>query len=139
MSNKFTQANLEVSDFIKSLENLSEEIEQKMVLELRVTGAMIETDYKMNVPVDTGRLRSSIHLQHSDFKRYVYSDRKGQNFDGTFKMDDDNKFTVYVGTNVEYAPKIEYEGGKVMGKNALETAFEKNTNGLIQRLEKLIK
>ena len=130
---------LDITNFINSLENLSKEVEDNMVKELRVTGAMIESDYKRNVPVVTGRLRSSIHTQHSDFKRFVYSDRKGQNFDGTFKMDDNSKFSVYVGTNVEYAPKIEIEGGKIMGAKALETAFEKNTSGLMERLARLVK
>jgi hypothetical protein len=130
---------LDITNFVNSLENLSQEIENKMIHELRVTGAMIETDYKYGVPTVTARLKTSIHMQHSDFKNYVYSDRKGQNFNGTFRMSDNDKFSVFIGTNVEYAPKIEMQGGKIMGKDALETAFNKNTSGLLERLSKLVK
>jgi carbon monoxide dehydrogenase subunit G len=129
---KKTQSLLDINPFLQSLV-------KKIVGEIRVTGAMVETDYKREVPVDTGRLRSSIHMQHSDNQGHTYSDNQGRMFDGTLPTKAD-RYTVFVGTNVEYATRIELGQTKTQkGKKALENAFEKNTRGLIGRLEKLIK
>jgi len=127
----------EIKGLVADIEKYSQEVQRKCIEEIRVTGALIETDYKLNVPVDTGRLRSSIHTKHSDYKAHNYSDNKGQMFDGTLSIEP-NDFQAVTGTNVEYATKIELSGGKVKGKNALATAFEKNTRGLPSRLAKLI-
>ena len=124
----------DISDFVDSLEKTNETIEQALVDEIRLTGFMIESDYKINVRVDTGRLRSSMHTAHSDYTRHVYSDQKGQMFDGTLKsVPQPDRFTVYNGTNVEYAWKIERRD------QTFEDAFNKNTRDIVQRLEKAIK
>lgn len=132
-----TGLTLEMKGLIDKLENLPKEVEKKMVQELRVTGLMIETDYKIAVPVDTGRLRSSIHTEHSDFRNFNYTNKQGEIFDGKLSIDPTNK-QVVVGTNVVYSTIIEERGGKIMGKDALATAFQKNTSGLLDRLMKLI-
>ena len=155
---------LDVNPFFKSLAEKTKEIDEKLVKEIRTTGAMVESDYKKATPVDTGRLRSSAHMQHSDNRTHRYSDKKGGSFDGTLSTDPD-RYTVFVGTNVEYAPMIErgFSGSVSIkshmrtnkrgttfavrshsrrverkGNHALETAFEKNVSGLMQRLAKLI-
>lgn len=97
---------LDINPFFESLAKKTKEIDDKLVKEIRVTGAMVETDYKKVVPVDFGRLKTSIHLQHSDYKAHSYNDRKGNSFDGTLSTSPD-RYTVFVGTNVEYAPVIE--------------------------------
>jgi len=132
-----TGLTLEMKGLIEKLESLPKETEQRMVKELRVTGLMIETDYKIAVPVDTGRLRSSIHTEHSDFRNFTYNDKQGNMFDGKLSIDPNDR-QVVVGTNVVYSTKIEIEGGKIMGKDALSNAFKKNTSGLLDRLLKLI-
>jgi phage gpG-like protein len=130
-------SDIELKNLIQDIDQYSEEVKTRMIKELRVTGLMIESDYKIAVPVDTGRLRSSVHTKHSDYKRHSYKDATGQRYDGELSIEPkDNQ--VVVGTNVVYAAKIEFEGGKVKGQNALATAFEKNTRGLMDRLKKLI-
>ena len=156
---------IDINPFIKSLGELTKEIDDKLVKEVRTTGFMVESDYKKATPVDTGRLRSSIHTQHSDYKQHQYSDNKGQMRDGTLPTTPD-RYTVFVGTNVEYAPVIErgFNGSVTIkshfrtsrtgrqfqvrshsrkmnrkGNGALEKAFEKNVSGLLERLAKLIK
>jgi hypothetical protein len=55
-------------------------------------------------------------------------------FDGTLKsVPSPDRFTVYNGTNVEYAWKIE------VLDQTFEDAFNKNTRDIVQRLEKVIK
>jgi len=129
---------LKADQLIKKFDSLTEEIQKAMIDELRVTGFMIESAYKIGVPVDTGRLRSSIHTEHSDQTSFSYSDSKGNTFTGSlgYRL---KPTQVVVGTNVEYAEKIEYMGGKIKGKGALLTAFEAETKGLPERLAKLIK
>ena len=129
---------LKADQLIKKFDSLTEEIQKAMIDELRVTGFMIESAYKIGVPVDTGRLRSSIHTEHSDQTIFTYSDSKGNTFEGSlgYRL---KPTQVVVGTNVEYAEKIEYMGGKTKGKGALLTAFEAETKGLPERLAKLIK
>lgn len=129
---------LKVNKLVNKFESMPEEIQKAMIDELRLTAFMIETNYKLGVPVDTGRLISSIHVEHSDIKSYNYTDYPGNPFDGYIGYNL-KPTQVIIGTNVEYANKIEYRGGKEKGKGALLNAFESETAGLPERLKKLIK
>lgn len=129
---------LKITDLVKKFDEMPNQVQKAMIDELRLTGFMIETSYKLGVPVDTGRLISSIHTEHSDIKSFNYSDSKGNTYQGSLNYNlTPNQ--VIVGTNVEYAQKIEYKGGKTKGKAALLNAFESETKGLPERLAKLIK
>jgi hypothetical protein len=130
---------LKADQLIKKFDSLTAEVQQAMIDELRVTGFMIETAYKIGVPTVTARLKTSIHTEHSDLTSFSYSDMNGNTYNGSlgYKLE---RTQVIVGTNVEYASKIEYRGGKGgRGKGALLTAFEAETKGLPQRLAELIK
>lgn len=98
---------------------------------LEVAHVDIETFAKKeaDIPVDTGRLRASIHTKYTrkpsigaaarlpipqTQERYTYT-AEGEAFDGTLQTPA-GKLTVIVGTNVEYAKKINREGGG--GKNS---------------------
>lgn len=74
---------------VKILNDLSDEVIQAMknqiILGLNAIGQEAEGYAKDNCPVDTGRLRNSIANQ---------------------TVDDEQ--AVYIGTNVEYAPYVEY-------------------------------
>jgi hypothetical protein len=129
---------LKADQLIKDFDRLTGEVQQAMIDELRVTGFMIETAYKIGVPTVTARLKTSIHTEHSDLTSFSYTDNKGNTYNGSlgYKLE---RTQVIVGTNVEYSEKIEYFGGKTKGKGALLTAFEAETKGLPQRLAELIK
>ena len=129
---------LKVDKLVKEFDKMPDQIQKAMIDELRLTGTMIETGYKIAVPVDQGRLITSIHMEHSDLKSYTYTDHKGNTYNGSLNYDL-KPTQVIVGTNVEYAQKIEYRGGKTKGKAALLNAFESETRGLPERLAKLIK
>jgi hypothetical protein len=156
---------INVGDFIKKINKMPEEVQGKMIDELRLTAYIIETSYKIAVPVITSRLKTSIHVEHSHIKSYNYSDNKGVSFDG-YTGYNLKPTQVIIGTNVEYADVIEFgftgdvsvksfqrtsKNGNThtvsahtrkmerMGNNALKEAFEKETAGLPERLAKLIK
>ena len=96
--------------------------------EILVEVALVDVESYMkknDIPVDTGRLRASIHTKFKNgmSKQYTpesetYSDNEGNTFDGTLsgKLTIDS---VIVGTNVEYAEKINRIGGG--GENSKRT------------------
>lgn len=77
-----------------------------------ITLLLIETDAKLFCPVDTGRLRSSIHAEP-----------------------DSNGLGGTVGTNVEYAETIEFGSRTHRAQPYLFPAFEKNRPAFLANLK----
>lgn len=71
-------------EFVSHKDEVLKEMEQATVRALETIGLAAEGYAKRLAPVDTGRLRNSISHTH------------------------DGKDTVYIGTNVEYAPYLEF-------------------------------
>lgn len=69
--------------FTDNSQEVLDEMARKIEAALEAIGGQAELYAKENCPVDTGRLRNSISHAHDDE-------------------------TAYIGTNVEYAPEIEY-------------------------------
>lgn len=74
--------------------------------EIQATALEIDREAKKNVRVDTGRLRSSIHPQFKSTTGFQYADDEGGFFDGMVQVNID-VFEAIIGTNVQYASKIE--------------------------------
>ena len=74
--------------------------------EIQATAFEIDRGAKKGVRVDTGRLRSSIHPQFKGTTAFQYADEEGGFFDGFLQLNL-KMFEAIVGTNVEYAQKIE--------------------------------
>lgn len=167
---------------IKELSKIFPEEVRAMVLEVALVD--VETYAKANeIPVDTGRLRASIHTKYkkkpnpetATTKRklqklgylsesqetFTYEAEDGKKnpgkkqFDGTLSEIVDLD-TVVVGTNVEYAQKINRVGGggdnsrrtdsetglkrpKGYGKNFFDKAVENGERNLINELSNLSK
>jgi phage gpG-like protein len=134
---------------------------QKLILETAIID--IESFAKSNtIPVDTGRLRASIHTKYvkivnvansTTHGNYAYSDNAGNSFDGSLSASVDIN-SVVVGTNVKYASKINREGGggegsgrtsggskrpKGYGKNFFDKAVNNGKSMLVKRLTDLSK
>ena len=60
---------------------------------------------RLACPVQTNRLRSSLHYETPDSRSYVYSDQQGQSFRGAF-TEKARRLEVIYGTNVEYADSV---------------------------------
>jgi hypothetical protein len=122
---------------IEQLQKIFPEEVKAMILEVALVDVETYAKDKANIPVDTGRLRASIHTKyikkpepenkrtkakliaaqseigHSIEKTqmtYSYKDNEGNEFDGTLTAKPD-EFSVIVGTNVKYAKKINRTGG----------------------------
>jgi hypothetical protein len=78
---------------------------------LNEAGLELETIAKKQITSDrhvvTGRLRSSIHLKQSTSESFLYNNDKGEQHNGTLTDSVKPGESVIVGTNVEYAMKIE--------------------------------
>lgn len=127
-------------------------VSERAKKQLLAIGFQIERDAKMlETAVDTGRLRASISVNWTDSgmdrgKTEGYSagyDAKGnitfsknrqvEKFKGTSggdgvgaPMTGGQKFEVVVGTNVDYAPFIEFGTSKMVATPFLRPAFEAN-------------
>lgn len=122
-----------LNQVLDQFDKASEEIRAKLYDELVITGLMMESDYKLKVLVDTGRLKSSAWTKHKRNTSFNYTDALGRSFNGDldYRLGENE---VVVGTNVNYAIYVE-ERWK---NKAFQNAYDKNTKGLIDRLQKII-
>jgi hypothetical protein len=96
---------------LKNFQNFSAEIRIEAQQEL-VASCMIELEtvakekLTQDHHIDTGRLRASIFTKTKDNKKHRYSDMEGKSYTCNLNKAVDN-LQVVVGTDVEYARKIE--------------------------------
>lgn len=120
---------------VDNLENVLEEFAKQVDVGLEMIGMQAERHAKQNITengtVDTGLLRNSItyavHGQSPELQSYSADRGNGHgNYSGTVGTEADK--AVYIGTNVEYAPYVEYGhqqyggGGHVPAKPFIKPA-----------------
>lgn len=92
---------------------LKKDVEEKIQKALKAIGLQAETHAKENCPVDTGRLRNSITFATVSYQSPANTN-KHPNGQADAEPSDyrlqgtPEKHEVVVGTNVEYAPDVEY-------------------------------
>lgn len=138
-----------VEEVMKNLKKMPEKYQAAVMKAILKTAHVdVETKAKWKLTtdrhVDTGRLRASIHVQKkadTNFKYDVKRTRKkdgslflGGTFDGMLKTNI-KPLSVIVGTNVEYAIKIERMDSYLF--YALETSREKLRQRIKQNIEKV--
>ncbi len=96
------------------LNQLSKSFETVFDKALTTSALLVQGDAVRLAPVDTGKLRSSIN--------YVVEDNM-----------------AIIGTNVEYAKKMEYGGSKQAPNGYLRPAFYKNESKIESIFEKTLK
>lgn len=107
---------LYVEDFLASLEMYEETVKDSLKAEVKKCGLAIEKDAKRACPVKTNTLRDSIITDLSNIEKYECE----------------------VGTNVEYAPYVEYGTYKMKARPFLRLAYHKNAKKLVQKAEKIL-
>lgn len=96
-------------EVISNRANVEKAVGKSMKKAAIMIGGTVEGHAKDACPVDTGLLRNSITYalggQPTNIVAYTddSGEQKGQ-YDGTAPRDDDGELTIYVGTNVQYAP-----------------------------------
>lgn len=92
---------------------LSKSIDGVIDEALMLSGLIVERSAKRNTPVDTGRLRASI------------TTRLGNNY-------------VEVGTNVKYAPYVEFGTSKQSAQPYLTPAYTQNKKRIVQIIKEAV-
>lgn len=108
---------VDVADVLATLED-AQEIMPELNDAVRNTAFKIEASAKRAAPVDTGRLRGSITTK--------------------FKSSNTNP-EAEVGTNVEYAPYVEYGTIKMAGKPFLNPAYDKHLEEFENEVSRIIR
>lgn len=101
-----------LDSLVKKINTLGGNAGKALEKGLMKAGELIEGDAKDLCIPDTGRLRNSIHTKLGGTKdSYTYKDDKGNEYDGSLSGVGE-KYTVSIGTNVEYAAYEEYGTGQ---------------------------
>jgi HK97 gp10 family phage protein len=103
------------SNFKKITKAATNNIEQALIN----SALVVERDAKINAPVDTGRLRSSISHRDDNFGS--------------------NNPAVEIFTDLEYAPFVEYGTSKQSAKPFLFPAYNNNKQKILKELAKAFK
>lgn len=116
---------------VSFINNLSLAVKANLSKVVVKTAYNIEAETKQDTPVDTGRARSSVHVEGFGALNYLYS-ADGKSFNGSFTEKAIDQFEAYVGSNVEYFLYLEdgtynEDGTPIMlGKHMLRNATQKN-------------
>jgi len=108
---------------------------------LKLAGEELATKIKKQpaeiMPVITGRLRSSVHSKHTPTDAFLYSDKDGKAFSGGLTEPIKEGEEVVVGTNVEYAFKVNARKGfMTKAKMDFMPIFERNLKQLAAKVVK---
>lgn len=121
---------------LRNFQNFSEEIKIEAQQEL-VSSCMIEIEtvakekLTRDGHIDTGRLRASIFTKTKDKKNHRYSDQEGNSYACNLSKNVKD-LQVIVGTNVEYAIKIERLD------SYMQYAFRQGAPKVIKNMNKML-
>lgn len=140
----------------KLIKKFPKQVYEKVIYPTALVDVETFAKDKVEIPVDTGRLRASIHTKRPYKPSHQYKDRAGNQFQATLTGQISYE-EVIVGTNVEYAEVMNKYGGggpnskrtiggkknpqkrpKGYGKGFFDKAVANGEKRLIERTEKLI-
>lgn len=116
MANNVSSSHLDVTVTPETKTKIMEALKKAM----KKVGMQAESYAKAGCPVDTGLLRNSITFALSGETTHIrsYADNKGENagsYEGTAPANG-NGVTLYLGTNVYYAPYVELGHAQEVGR-----------------------
>jgi HK97 gp10 family phage protein len=140
-------SSITITSHAKAVESATEKALQRAA---RMIGGTVEGHAKELCPVDTGLLRNSITFaiggQAPNISEYQSNQRQGEEtvtgkYEGTAPQDEDGQITVYVGTNVQYAPYQELGAPNINlpARPYLRPAMENFRDEIHQILEQQLK
>ena len=134
MEGRTEEVSVEVISYRREVERATEKAMKKAA---RMIGGSISGHAVELCPVDTGLLHNSITFAlggDAPDKSVYYDDNMEQmgEYDGTAPMDDDHEITVYIGTNVQYAPYNELGTVRMDARPVIRPAMENTERGIEQ-------
>ena len=128
-----------INDVVKGFRLTNEETQKAVKVAIDRTAYAVETDAKKKLKSDkhiiTGRLFSSIHAEAKEGQSYDYIDNNGKSFNGSLEEPFDQKNEAIAGTNVVYAPFIEFGTKYFSGDSFLGHAATVQEPKLKKRVE----
>lgn len=103
----------------QNADRIQRNVKSKIEQALTNSALIVERDAKINAPVDTGRLRSSITHIENDYGS--------------------NNPSVEIGTNVQYAEAVEYGTSKQSAQPFLFSAYNGNKQKILKEFAKAFK
>lgn len=134
-----------IEDLKADFRRFGKESDKAIKMAVDQTALAVESDAKKKLIGDghiiTGRLASSIHAETENGKTYTYKDNKGNTFNGGLN-ENLGKLEAVAGTNVHYAPYIEFgtkyiSADSYLGHAALKQE-KKFSERVVKELNKLI-
>lgn len=119
-------------EVVSEIDRTKKKTRAALVLALRKIGLMAESNVMNLAPVDTGFLKNSIthglgglNTSKSTYHADDMERKPGYgHYKGRFPVDDANHVTLYVGTNVDYAPYQELGTEKMKAQPFLRPGIE---------------
>lgn len=106
-----------VEDTIQRIRNIRNEAIRNLSVATLAGATVVNDDAKARAPVRTGNLRRSIHPELGEYSS--------------------ERVTVWVGTDVEYAPYVEMGTSKQAAQPYLRPALNENRQDIIDSVEKI--
>lgn len=120
-----------------------EEIESRALKALTMCGMVVERTAKQLAPADTGLLRNSITWALAGKKPAAKSYKADKPKNGVIQTGEysgtapnDDELSVFIGTNVEYAPYVELGTSRQEAQPFLKPAAANSKNALEQCFKK---
>lgn len=138
-------------DFVTREKEVIEAIGEACEAALTAVGMQAEGYAKLSCPVDTGLLRNSITYAidgqspaidsyHGDNPSKYDGHEPGEGtYQGTAPKEEKNKHSVIIGTNVEYAPYVEYGAELTKAQPFLRPAAAGHTDEYMEIVKKYLK
>ena len=122
---------IDVSKGLKRFAKVRKDTLQKVKNAVKSAGFVTDRNAKKLAPVDTGRLRASIHPEFKDTASFTYTVPGVGTFSGKLDERPKDDFSVIIGSNVSYAEKQE-DKHKFLEKGA--NIAERSFNNDIQKI-----
>jgi HK97 gp10 family phage protein len=138
-------------EFTTNEKAVMEALESTCEAALHAVGLQAEGYAKLRCPVDTGLLRNSITYaidgQEAAIQQYhgdnpsKYDGRPPESgsYSGTVPKERKNRHVVYIGTNVEYAPYVEYGAELTKAQPFLRPAAAGHTDEYMDIIKEYLK
>ena len=118
---------------LKRFKGIRKDALEKVKNAVKVAGFVVDRNAKKLAPVDTGRLRASIHPEFKDTASFTYAVPGVGTFSGKLDEKPKDDFSVIIGSNVSYAEDQEKKH-KFLERGA--RIAERSFNNDIQRIFK---
>ena len=124
---------VDVTKGLKRFKRIRKDKLEQVKRAVKSAGFVADRNAKKLSPVDTGRLRASIHPEFKDTASFNYSVAGAGTFSGKLDEKPKDDFSVIIGSNVSYAEKQENKHKFLeRGAKIAERSFNNELKGIFK-------